>query len=128
MHLPFKHGLKCADMIFLGGQVSLDKKGQAVRPGDLVAQTDAAMNHIGTILRDLGADYRDICKLTTFYQSAGSLADLQSINSVYSTVFSDKRPVASAVALPTLSYPEMVVEIDTFAMAEPDPEHGLPPQ
>src|SRR5437016_9973289 len=37
-HLPYKHGLKCHDMIFLGGQVSLDKQGRAVHPGDLVAK------------------------------------------------------------------------------------------
>src|SRR5579862_27330 len=57
IHLPYKHGLKCEDMIFLGGQVSLSKKGQAVSPNDLAAQARQAMTHIGTILRDLGADY-----------------------------------------------------------------------
>ena len=52
VHLPYKHGLKCEEMIFLGGQVALDQKGHAVRPGELTAQTRAAMTHIGTILRD----------------------------------------------------------------------------
>lgn len=67
VHLPYKHGLKCEEMIFLGGQVALDQHGNAVRPGELTAQTRQAMTHIGTILRDLGADYDDVCKVTTVY-------------------------------------------------------------
>ena len=35
LHLPYKHGLKCENMIFLGGQVSLSKMGRAVHPDDL---------------------------------------------------------------------------------------------
>ena len=54
VHLPYKHGLQCEEMIFLGGQVSLDKRGQAVHPNDLSAQTHQAMVHIGTILSTLG--------------------------------------------------------------------------
>ena len=63
VHLPYKHGLKCEEMIFLGGQVSLNKKGEAVHPDDLTAQTHQAMVHIGTILKELGADYEDVCKV-----------------------------------------------------------------
>ena len=55
-------------MIVLGGQVSLDKKGRALYPNDLPAQTHQAMQHIGTILNELGADYDDVCKITTVYQ------------------------------------------------------------
>ena len=58
VHLPYKHGLHCEEMIFLGGQVSLDKRGRAVHPNDLSAQTHQAMVHIGTILRELGGGLR----------------------------------------------------------------------
>ena len=71
IHLPYKHGLACEEMIFLGGQVSLDKKGRALYPNDLPAQTHQAMQHIGTILNELGADYDDVCKITTVYQGNG---------------------------------------------------------
>ena len=57
-------------MIFLGGQVSLDPAGRAVNPNDMRAQTAQAMVHIGSILRELGAGYRDICKLMTQYAGA----------------------------------------------------------
>ena len=35
IHLPYKHGLKCENMNFLGGQVSLDKMGRAVHLDNL---------------------------------------------------------------------------------------------
>lgn len=70
--LPYWHGLKCHDMIFFAGQVSLDMKGNAVNPGNMKAQTRQATTHIGTILKELDADYSDVCKVTTMYEGASS--------------------------------------------------------
>jgi enamine deaminase RidA (YjgF/YER057c/UK114 family) len=120
VHLPYKHGLKCHDMIFLGGQVSLDKQGRAVHPGNLTAQTHQAMTHIGAILRDLGAGYDDVCKVTAMYRGSSSEDDLHKNLSIRSSYFSDPGPATTGVPLPVLAYPEMLIEIDVFAMAEPD--------
>lgn len=120
VHLPYKHGLKCHDMIFLGGQVSLDKQGRAVHPDQLSAQTRQAMTHIGTILKDLGADYGDVCKVTTVYEGDGHGDDLHENLSIRSSFFADPGPATTGIPLPKLAYPEMVIEIDIFAMAEPD--------
>jgi enamine deaminase RidA (YjgF/YER057c/UK114 family) len=120
VHLPYKHGVKCHDMIFLGGQVSLDKQGRAVHPGNLTAQTRQAMTHIGAILRELGAGYDDVCKVTAMYQGSSSEDDLHKNLSIRSSYFSDPGPATTGVPLPVLAYPEMAIEIDVFAMAEPD--------
>ncbi len=119
VHLPYKHGLKCEEMIFLGGQVSLDKAGRAVAPHDLAAQARQAMIHIGTILRDLGADYDDVCKVTTVYEGRCGGNDLHANLSIRSSFFSDPGPATTGIPLPVLAYPGMVIEIDVFAMAEP---------
>jgi enamine deaminase RidA (YjgF/YER057c/UK114 family) len=120
VHLPYKHGLKCADMIFLGGQVSLDKQGRAVSPGDLGKQTRQAMTHIGTILRDLGADYADVCKVTTMYEGSCGGKDLHENLSIRSSFFPEPGPATTGIPLPKLAYPQMVIEIDVFAMTDPD--------
>jgi enamine deaminase RidA (YjgF/YER057c/UK114 family) len=120
VHLPYKHGLKCEEMIFLGGQVALDQQGQAVRPGELTAQTRRAMTHIGTILRDLGADYDDVCKVTTVYAADSSADDLHANLSIRSSYFRAPGPATTGIPLPKLAYPGMMIEIDVFAMAEPD--------
>lgn len=120
VHLPYKHGLKCHDMIFLGGQVSLDKQGRTVHPGKLGAQTRQSMEHIGTILRELGADYDDVCKILTVYQGQSGHHDLHENLSIRSSFFTDPGPATTGIPLPVLAYPDMVIEIDALAMTEPD--------
>lgn len=120
IHLPYRHGLKCHDMIFLGGQVSLDKEGRAVHPGVMAAQTRQAMTHIGTILNELGAGYGDVCKVTTMYEGAGTADDLHENLLIRSSFFQEPGPATTGIPLPALAYPGMIIEIDVFAMATPD--------
>ena len=118
--LPYWHGLKCHDMIFLGGQVSLDTKGRAVNPFDIRSQTAQAMVHIGSILRELGAGYRDICKLTTMYAGPAGSKALAEGMAIRQAFFDAPGPATTDISLPVLAYPGMIIEIDAFAMAEPD--------
>jgi enamine deaminase RidA (YjgF/YER057c/UK114 family) len=120
IHLPYKHGLKCHDMIFLGGQVSLDKQGRAVDPGDLAAQARQAMIHIGAILRELGADYTDVCKVIAMYEGECGAQDLHKNLAIRSSFFPEPGPATTGIPLPKLAYPGMVIEIDVFAMTLPD--------
>ena len=119
VHLPYWHGLKCEGMIFLGGQVSLDQHGCAVNPGDLNKQTHQAMQHIGTILNDLGAGYNDVLKIMTVYQGDCGARDLHRNLPIRSSYFNQQGPASTGVPLPQLAYDSMVVEIDAYAMVDP---------
>ena len=92
-------------MIFLGGQVSLDKKGHAVSPDDLAAQARQAMTHIGTILKELGADYDDVCKVIAVYEGECGGNDLHKNLSIRSSFFRDPGPATTGIPLPKLAYP-----------------------
>jgi enamine deaminase RidA (YjgF/YER057c/UK114 family) len=107
-------------MIFLGGQVSLDKQGRAVHPDDLAAQTRQAMIHIGAVLHELGADYTDVCKVIAMYQGECGAQDLHKNLAVRSSFFPEPGPATTGIPLPKLAYPGMVIEIDVFAMTVPD--------
>ncbi|MEM7564735.1 MAG: RidA family protein [Pseudomonadota bacterium] len=120
VHLPYQHGLKCDNMIFLGGQVSLDKKGQAVHPEDLSAQTHQAMAHIKTILNELGADYADVCKVMTVYKGGCGADALHDNLPIRSSYFTDPGPATTGIPLPVLAYEGMCIEIDIYAMTNPD--------
>ena len=119
VHLPYKHGLRCKEMIFLGGQVSLDKQGVALHPGDLSAQTHKAMGHIGTILDALGAGYDDVCKVTTVYRGDCGPEALNENLPIRASYFSDPGPATTGVPLPALAYDDMMVEIDVFRHGGP---------
>ena len=116
VHLPYKHGLQCEEMIFTGGQVSLDKQGRAVHPNDLSAQTHQAMVHIGTILKELGADYEDVCKVIAIYAGDCGADALHANLPIRSSYFRDPGPATTGIPMPVLAYDEMMVEIDVFAM------------
>jgi len=120
--IPYYHGLKCHDMIFLGGQVSLDSSGHAVNPYDMKAQTGQAMVHIGSILRELGAGYTGVCKLTTMYANRCGADELHENLRIRSAFFDSPGPATTDIPMPVLAYPGMIIEIDAFAMAEPDPQ------
>ena len=120
VHLPYKHGLKCGNMVFLGGQVSLDKKGVTVHAGDMSAQTHQAMKHIGTILNEIGIDYGDVCKVGAFYHGDCGTEQLHANFPIRSSYFSDPGPATTGVPLPELAYNGMMIEIEVFAMVEPD--------
>ena len=116
IHLPYKHGLKCEEMIFTGGQVSIDKSGKAVHPDDLSAQTHQAMVHIGTILKELGADYDDACKIIAIYQGDCGPEALNANLPIRSSYFEAPGPATTGIPVPALAYDAMVIEIDAFAM------------
>jgi hypothetical protein len=78
------------------------------------------MTHIGTILRELGADYCDVCKVMTVYKGDCGHDELHENLSIRSSFFAEPGPATTGVPLPVLGYPEMVIEIDVFAMSEPD--------
>src|ERR1017187_1280121 len=62
-----KHGLRCGDLIFVGGQVDLDSAGTVLHPGDRATQIQAVISHIDTVLYDLGASLAHLVKLQVFY-------------------------------------------------------------
>ncbi|HIN18034.1 MAG TPA: RidA family protein, partial [Gammaproteobacteria bacterium] len=95
-------------------------RGEALYPDDLSAQTHQAMQHIGTILRELDADYEDVCKITTVYQAGCGAEALHENLGIRSSYFRDPGPATTGVPLPALAYESMVIEIDAFAMASND--------
>jgi len=116
IHLPYKHGLKCDEMIFLGGQVALTPKAEVIAPGDTPAQTRLAMANIARVLAEFGADLNDVVKVNAFYEGTGTADNLHDNLSIRSASFREPGPVTTGVPLPTLAYPKMMIEIDTIAM------------
>ena len=74
------------------------------------------MVHIGSILRELGADYEDVCKLITMYAGGCGAEALHANLPIRSWYFSEPGPATTGVPLPVLAYDAMMVEIDAFAM------------
>ena len=69
--LPFTHGWKVGDMIFVGGQRSLDAHGNVLGVGDIEVQTDHAFRNLDTLLRAGGGDRNSLMRQNTFFRFFG---------------------------------------------------------
>lgn len=114
IHLPFMHGVHSGDLIFEGGQVSLNPQGHVLHPGDMTVQSKTSMENVGRVLVELGATYADIVKINTFYVGGARGDDLHANVGVRSRYFDRPGPASTGVPLEYLAYPEMVIEIEAI--------------
>lgn len=117
VHLPYRHGVRCGDMVFLGGQVSMSPGGCVVDPGDMVAQTKTAMNFVGKVLGDFGLGFDNVVKVNAFY--VGSVGpDVLAENGLvrFSYFKGSPGPASTGIPVPYLAYKDMMIEIDMIAM------------
>lgn len=117
IHLPYKHGIKCGNMIFVGGQVALTPRGAVIEPDDLVVQTRISMDNIRKVLQGLGAGFDDVVKVLTFYEAGASADALHKNLKIRSGCFTEPGPASTGIPLPFLAYDTMVIEIEVIAMA-----------
>ena len=75
------------------------------------------MIHIGTILSDLGATITMCARSSTCIRAVNA-SDLHENLVIRSSFFPDPGPATTGIPLPALAYPDMVIEIDVFAMKE----------
>ena len=117
VHLPYRHGLRCGDMVFLGGQVSLGPDGAVLDPSDMVAQTATAMDFIGKVLDDLGLGFEHVVKINTFYNGGAGVEELRENAEVrFSRFTAEPGPASTGVPVSYLAYEDMMIEIDIIAM------------
>lgn len=115
-----KHGLRDGEMIFVGGEVDMGKDCQIRHPGDLWGQTEGVLDNLEIILEGCGADYDDIVKFVIFYENNGEVDERALLERVRRRFKGEVAPVAVAVPLSVLAWPDLKVEIEAIAMRAPD--------
>jgi enamine deaminase RidA (YjgF/YER057c/UK114 family) len=117
VHLPYRHGLRCGDLVFLGGQVPLAPDASVLAPGDMVAQTKISMDYIGRILTELWLGFGHVVKVNSFYVGGTGEEVLRPNAETRFSYFPPKGPTSTGVPVPNLAYEGMLTEIDVVAMA-----------
>ena len=118
IHLPFKHGLRCGNMVFVGGQVSMTANGGVTDQHDMVKQARTSMDNIGKVIELLDCDYKDIFKMNSFYAGSDNPDDLHSNVNIRSSYFSKPGPASTGIPLNYLAYEGMVTEFEAIAMID----------
>jgi enamine deaminase RidA (YjgF/YER057c/UK114 family) len=119
MPVPFSQGWKCGDLIFVGGQISADRTGKTVGPGDIEVQTRNVFENIRAVLREADADMDDIVKFNTFYCFEGEgdrIRDYwEAMTRVRLEFFKEPGPVGTAVRVAGFAYPDLLIEVEAVA-------------
>ena len=79
---------------------------------DIRAQTEAVIENIGEILRNVGASLDDLIQVTTFLVN---MNDFGGYNEVYARYFDENGPARTTVAVHQLPHPHLLIEIQAVA-------------
>jgi enamine deaminase RidA (YjgF/YER057c/UK114 family) len=103
------------DFVFFQGQAGVDFDGNLVGPGDAGAQADQACRNIRQLVEEAGGTVKDVCKLTVY------VTDARHRPAVYAAInrhFEGVHHCSTGVVVSGLAIPEMLVEIDAFAVID----------
>lgn len=120
IHLPFKHGLRCNDMVFVGGQVSMNRRGGVDYKNDMIRQSKISMENIGKVIQPLGCGYGDIFKMNCFYKGSDDPEDLHNNLNIRSGYFTKPGPASTGIPLNYLAYEGMLTEFEAIAIIDSD--------
>ena len=117
--VSFSQGWKVGNLIFVGGQVSLDAKANVVAPGDIATQTRNTFEFIRRVLEEGGSNLPDLVKFNTWYPFEGKGPALKEywerMTRVRLEYLSDPGPVGTALRIAGLGYADLMIEIDGVA-------------
>ena len=80
-------------MVFVSGQLPLDRDGTLVGAGDMAAQTRQVFENLRIILESEGATFADVVKMGTFVTSLDDLAAIRRLSA--NTSARSRRPARS---------------------------------
>ncbi len=99
-------------LLFISGQVALDREGKLLGRGDAKAQTVQALENIKAILEANGASMRDVVKVTVFVTDMRYFEDVAVVRTRY---FPTEGPASTLVEVSKLALPDLLVEIEAIA-------------
>jgi enamine deaminase RidA (YjgF/YER057c/UK114 family) len=112
----FSHGVLVEGgkkILFIAGQLALDKKGNFVG-GNLTEQYKMAMDNLGAVLKEAGAEWRNVVKSTAYVTDMPeSIREFVKITKRY---FTDEYPAGTLVEVKGLGFTGQLIEIDAIAV------------
>ena len=122
MPVPFSQGWRVGNVVFAGGQISADRKGRTVGPGDIARQTENVFESLIAVLNEAGAEMSDVVKLNTYYQyddnGESPTAYWEKMTEVRRRYFPPLGPAATAVRVDGYAFEDLLIEIEAIAVVE----------
>ena len=100
-------------LLWISGQVALDRAGKLVGKGDLRAQAVQVLENIKAILADSDATMDDIVKVTVYVTDIRAFNDIADIRERY---FPKDGPASVICEVSALAWPDFMIEIEAVAV------------
>ena len=107
----YNHVVKAGNTVYIAGQVGRKPDG-TVAGADIESQTDQVFENMIAALKSVGADLKDLAKITVYLTDRG---DMQGFMSTKSKYISTELP-AQTVAIVGLASPDFKVEVEAIAV------------
>jgi 2-iminobutanoate/2-iminopropanoate deaminase len=101
-------------MVFIAGQVALDKAGNLVGGNDFAAQARQVFENLRLALADVGATFKDVVKLNTYVIDIGNIAALRQVRDTF--VNTAAPPASTLVEVRKLFRDDVLLEIEAVAV------------
>ncbi|MFB6615232.1 RidA family protein [Streptomyces sp. NPDC056367] len=100
--------------VAVSGQCAFDEKGEIVGEGDPAAQARQVFENLRRCLAAAGAGFDDVVKLTYFVTDVAHLPAVRAARDA--VIPADRLPASSAVQVAALFRPELLLEVEAFAV------------
>jgi 2-iminobutanoate/2-iminopropanoate deaminase len=111
MEKPYSPAVVYGEMVYVSGQVPIDRKTGKVIYGEIEEQTRVTLENLGAILEEKGSSLKNVVKVTVFL---ANIADYERMNEVYMEYFKENRPARTCVGVRALPF-GVKVEMDAIA-------------
>jgi reactive intermediate/imine deaminase len=103
-------------VVFIAGQVALDKSGEIVGKSDFRAQVQQVFENLKAAVEAAGGSFGDVIKLNSYFLDLSHLPEFREVRDKYINL--KNPPASTAVQVPRLFRPEFLVEIEAVAVVK----------
>jgi enamine deaminase RidA (YjgF/YER057c/UK114 family) len=101
-------------VVFISGQVALDKSGNVVGKDDFKAQIQQVFENLKAAVEAAGGSFNDVVKLNSYFLDVSRLPEFREVRDKYINVKSP--PASTAIQVLRLVRPEFLIEVEAVAV------------
>ena len=109
---PYSQAIKSGNMLFVSGQIAIDRTSGQMILGDIKSETAQVMKNLELILKAAQMEFNHVVKCTIFLKD---MNNFPSVNEVYGKSFSGQAPARETVEVSRLPK-DVNVEISCIAV------------
>jgi len=106
--------VKGGSVVFIAGQVPLDKSGNVVGKDDFKAQIQQVFENLKAAVEAAGGSFNDVVKLNSYFVDLSHAPEFREVRDKYVNV--KNPPASTAIQVSRLFRPEFLIEVEAVAV------------